>query len=228
MSRAPQRSGGWAHQAARTSSRFSGTRRAISAWRQSGSCQRRGNLIGAPVRPVALIDIASTFQRVQYVDGRFIPQGVAHGSEVLPAAEDGDNLEVHLAKDDNATRVPAIMALWDWCLGSDEQWLFDLESHRAAWSYDHGLWLTGESEWTSETLRRVVDRPWEMTLTFRGDRQAFAAVAERLDAVTVDDCLRVAASVPASWPISKNDLESVAWLLYRRRPGVAARLRKRI
>jgi hypothetical protein len=120
-----------------------------------------GRKIEAPVRPTALIDISNDFADWSYSPGRNLPPGVAHGSLLLDNAEDGDVLS-YLFDDDNRRRQPAMLALWDWCLGGDEQWLYELSSDKSVWSFDHGFWLTGETGWTKEILTRNVDVAWPL------------------------------------------------------------------
>lgn len=184
-----------------------------------------GRLIGAPVRPTALIEIPGELSGWKYGEVHRLAPGIAHGSLNLEAADVVDAL-LYTSDDDNPRRQPALAALWDWCLGEDEQWLYDLREDRSIWTFDHGLWLGGGFGWTGDQLEHDVDVAWWWNeSSARMDKAAFYEVADRLEAITVQQLLSVVACVPVAWSVPQFELETVAWFLYRRRAGVAQRLR---
>lgn len=185
-----------------------------------------GALLDAPVRPIALIDIPLAFSKWQYRDLTGLPPGLAHGSLALDKAEVVDEMTYRSA-DDNRVRQVLLLALWDWCMGEDQQWLYDTSADLSIWTFDHGFWISGgEALWTQESLSRTVDLPWGWRETVSGlSASTFHEVARRLEAVTADDLLRAVATVPTEWKVGDADLEAVAWFLYRRRLPVADRLR---
>jgi hypothetical protein len=184
-----------------------------------------GRILGAPVRPVALIEIPPNIASWEYARGSYVYPSVGHASEHLPNSIRESQL-LHVESDDNRTRHAFLMGLWDWCMGTDEQWLYSPDEDMAVWSFDHGLWLTGETGWNTTILTRVVDWPWELDCTIHGvDPTALHNVANRLEMISADECIAIAASVPSNWGTIEQDLETVAWLLYRRRKPVANRLR---
>ncbi|GAA1592189.1 hypothetical protein GCM10009804_55630 [Kribbella hippodromi] len=184
-----------------------------------------GRLIDAPVRPTALVTVPHELAGWKYGETQRLASGVAHGSLNLPSADVVDEL-LYTFHDDNQRRQPALAALWDWCLGEDEQWLYDLDDDRSIWSFDHGLWLGGGFGWSGDQLERDVGVDWSWDESVIGmDKAAFHEVADRLHAVTVQQLLEAVACVPTAWQVPQFELETVAWLLYRRRTQVAVRLR---
>lgn len=184
-----------------------------------------GALIGAPVRPTALIEIGPEHAGWQYGEYQRLRPCVAHGSLLLEDAEVSDEL-LYARADDNARRQPALAALWDWCLGEDEQWLYEPGADYQVWSFDHGWWIGGAGDWTAVDLQQVADRDWTWNETSRHlDGAAFLEVADRLEAVTPNELIEAVCRVPAVWGVSDADLEAVAWMLHRRRGPVASRLR---
>jgi hypothetical protein len=184
-----------------------------------------GRLIEAPVRQTAVVQIPEELAGWRYGEFQTLRAGVAHGSLHLESADVIDEL-LYTARDDNARRQPALAALWDWCLGEDEQWLYDVSEDRSIWTFDHGLWLGGGFGWSGDQLEVDVDTAWPWNGSPEGmDPRAFMSVADRLEAVTQEDLLAVVGCVPLAWDVPQFDLETVAWMLYRRREDVAARLR---
>lgn len=185
-----------------------------------------GELIGAPVRPISLVEIPPALAGWRYGETEKLPAGIAHGSLVLEQAEVVDEL-IYRDDDDNRVRQVHLLALWDWCLGEDQQWLYDTASERSVWSFDHGFWISGgEAHWSGTSLRRTVDLAWAWDESPSGlSANTFHEVARRIESVTSDDLLRVVASVPTEWKVDDRELEAVAWFLHRRRVPVANRLR---
>ncbi|MBB6567004.1 hypothetical protein HPO96_31200 [Kribbella sandramycini] len=184
-----------------------------------------GRLIGAPVRPTALIEIPEELSGWKYGEVHRLSAGIAHGSLNLEFADVIDEL-LYTSDDDNARRQPALAALWDWCLGEDEQWLYDLRDDHSIWTFDHGLWLGGGFGWSGDQLAHDVAANWWWTEPVTGmDKAAFGDVADRIEAVTAEQLIEVVAGVPVAWDVPPFELETVAWFLYRRRTPVANRLR---
>jgi hypothetical protein len=63
--------------------------------------------------------------------------------------EVGDVVEVrslqHRSEDDNARRHVGVYALYDWCWGADDQWLYQGGTRNTIFSHDHGSYLWGGS-----------------------------------------------------------------------------------
>lgn len=187
-----------------------------------------GRLIGAPVCHRALATVPPSVTRwADYPVRASDSAVVAHASLHVAGAVDDDAL-AYTRRDDNARRQASLLALWDWCLGDDEQWLYDASNSSSIWSYDHGLWFTtGEGDWTPAVLERMVDLDGTFQAAPPGlDRVRMLEVAQLLEAITPDDLLTVMSAVPVDWSASDSDLEAMAWFLYRRAPGVAERTRR--
>lgn len=184
-----------------------------------------GDLLGAPVRPTALIAVPDTLQEWRIAPGIPLRGCVAHGSEHLAQAEENDSFE-YRGRDDNRSRQAQLIALWDLCMGGDPQWLYDLGNEYSTWSFDHGLWLGGDGYWTRESLiaSRDIEWPWEESVAGL-DRTSFSAFAHQVEAITPEQVLTVLARVPVEWGTSNEDLETLGWFIYYRRAAAARRLR---
>jgi hypothetical protein len=130
--------------------------------------------------------------------------------------------------DDNARRHVGVYALCDWCFSADEQWLYDLDDEQALYSHDHGLYFPplGQGRWTRTDLVAQADAPHE----WRDPRKDLSAaachdVANALEHVERESLVQVLRSIPASWPVSDEDLEALGWFLERRAPAVASPVR---
>lgn len=191
---------------------------------------RVGELIGAPVCETSLIRIPAALAGTQLRHG-FPPlqEGIAHASRALEHADEAGrpNL-IDRAKDDNTRRHVGVYALYDWCFGSDPQWLYDRDNDRTTYSHDHGLYFPphGMGGWTRQALIDHVGRANELRDARGGlSAEAVKGTALALEAVTRDDLVKVLCSIPRSWPVPDRDLEALGWFLEMRAPAVAARVR---
>lgn len=186
-----------------------------------------GRLIGAPVRPTALLTIPLSLDGTQYGPTRRESwhAGVAHASLHLDGALEDDHI-LHPRRGSNPQRRARLLVLWEWCLGADAQWLYETSSSDAIWSFDHGFWLGGEgSDWDIPTLTRLVREPWPWADKTAGiDADEALRCASRLRTVTVEEILDVLAAVPVAWGVPDSDLEALGWFLYNRRSTVADRV----
>jgi hypothetical protein len=188
-----------------------------------------GKLIGAPVCHTSLIRIpaalAGTVMRPGYPP---LEEGLAHASLALDHAEEKrPNLESR-TNDDNKSRHVGVYALYDWCFGNDQQWLYDLDNDHALYSHDHGLYLppAGRGLWTRADLIRQVGEPHELPdPPTELCSEAVKRFALALEAVTRSDLAGILSAIPAGWPVSDQELEALGWFLERRAPEVADRLR---
>lgn len=187
-----------------------------------------GRLIGAPVRPTALIQIGDGLEDWKHGDGRLLRAGIGHGSLLLEGDPMESDILEHLNEDDNRRRQPAIIALWEWCLGQDAQWLYAHSDENSIWSFDHDCWFDGhERPWTAAHLTTVVNSRSELLAPPTGmDPDRFSEVADVIEAVQPNQLLEAVAAVPEAWPIETPELETVAWFLYARRRTVADSLRR--
>lgn len=190
------------------------------------------SLIKAPMRPQKLLsiraDLAQSWKEfpVAVHDGLLI---VANGSLLLESAIDEDRL-AHTTKDDNENRQARLLAMWDWCLGGDPQWLYDGMNDKSIWSFDHGFWFATESTaWDDSALETLVDVDWTWSESKFPAVSAseLNACADDLLKLTAEEIASACAKVPLEWGIPRDSLETLAWFVYVRRISVANRLKIR-
>jgi hypothetical protein len=76
-----------------------------------------GRLVGAPVCDARLLEIPAELDD-EFAPGQYLRPGIAHGSQAIVRAVEMRKI-LHRDKDDNASRVAGVFALWDWCWGDD-------------------------------------------------------------------------------------------------------------
>ena len=186
-----------------------------------------GRLIGAPVIRTVVIEIPQALAGYEPRPGTPIKAGLAHASAALERADEMGRPSLYArSQDDNRTRHAGVYALYDWCYGSDKQWLYDIDDDRRIYSHDHGLYLPW-GWWTDgSTLVASVDDPHALPDAPAGlSPAAVEEVANRLEAVTRTELASILNQVPAAWPVTDGVLGTLGWFLERRAPAVAARLR---
>lgn len=186
-----------------------------------------GRLISAPVIRTVIIEVPAQLAGYEPRPGTPISAGLAHASEALNHADEMGRPSLYArSQDDNSTRHAAIYALFDWCYGSDQQWLYDIDDDRRIYSHDHGLYLP--SGWMTDPAALVgaVDQPHPLPDPPTGlSPAAIEEAADRLEAVTRADLASILNGLPAAWPVTDQLLETVGWFLERRAPAVALRMR---
>jgi hypothetical protein len=188
-----------------------------------------GRLIGAPVCRTSLIRIPAALAGTPTRPASPpLEAGLAHASRALDHAEEGRPALASRANDDNRRRHVGVYALYDWCFGTDQQWLYDLDDDRRLYSHDHGLYFppTNQGLWTRADLIALVDEPHELPDPPTDlSAEAAKAIALALESVTRSDLAKILRAVPAGWPVTDQDLEALGWFLERRAPEVASRVR---
>lgn len=181
-----------------------------------------GQKIGAPVRPIALVQIPGELDWT-FAPGLRLRPGTAHGSLNLDSAKIVDDWRGLARRDDNRRRIAFLAALWDLCLGNDPQWLVEFADDAALWSFDHGFWFAGEVDWSPTTMTSgawTSDGVGDSTAT---ELRAAAAAVEEL---IWDDFEAAVHDVPLEWGTTQAEMSEVARILYARVGGVARRLRE--
>jgi len=184
-----------------------------------------GKIIGAPVCDTAIVRISDDLAGWEFRPGATVVPGYAHASlEVSGVVEERSLL--FRERDSNSKRHVGVIALYDWCWGGDDQWLYSGPSDQELFSHDHGYFLpdTGPT-WSIATLEGNVDVPHVKVCPLDGlDQQEVARVAESLRTLPQSRLIESLSLIPESWPVSDEELEAVGWFLQRRAPAVSARL----
>ncbi|NKS66340.1 hypothetical protein GS461_09605 [Rhodococcus hoagii] len=187
-----------------------------------------GRLIDAPVCEVALIEIGEDWAGYEVAPGLRLEPCIAHASlELTNCIESQD--QSHMRADDNARRWARWVALWDWCMGYDEQWLYAYDTDKSMWSFDHNMWIDAADNWGAHTSNGDTLFPWQ----WRGDWTCIDVdevyrVADRLDDVSRDEIIDACYAIPREWMVSLEDLDALVDMLYARKFHVARRLRNSI
>jgi len=138
-----------------------------------------------------------------------------------------DRQLAHRIRDDNRQRHAGIYALYDWCWGGDDQWLYGQDEDRRVYSHDHGHFFPRGPGWTEQSLLAEVDRPHPRPDDVSGlDTVEVERLASALDSVSRASLIEILSAVPDSWPITNAELEALGYFLEYRCQPVAARLRR--
>ena len=184
-----------------------------------------GRLIGAPVCQTAIVRIPDSLQGQKLGRGLRLEPGLAHASRKVDAADEYRFLR-YRDRDQNRVRHAGVFALYDWCWGGDDQWLYSGAADCELFSHDHGYYLpdVGPS-WSEDSLMAHVDQPHPLRASTDGlDRTEIIRLASelrKLDATSLVESLRM---IPQQWPVTDEELECVGWFLQRRAKAVANRL----
>ena len=184
-----------------------------------------GALLGAPVCDSAIVFLPPEIEGWEFRSGAMIESGYAHASRGVASAVEHRSLQ-YRERDDNARRHVGVFAVYDWCWGGDEQWLYAEPEDRKLYSHDHGWYLpeTGPT-WDVDALVARVGEAHMASWSPSGlDSAVIAACAQRLRTLTHDELVAALSGIPKSWPVSDLELERVGWFLESRAPEVAARL----
>jgi hypothetical protein len=189
---------------------------------------RVGRLIGAPVCETSLIRIPDQLAGWPTARGMPLASGLAHASLAIERADFRRPPLEERMSDDNQRRHVGVYALCDWCFSCDEQWLYDVDNGLAVYSHDHGLYFppVGRGFWTRDELvaNAALAHEWRDP---RGglSPQATQEVGDALDRISQAELVEVLQDIPASWPVSDDELEALGWFLEHRAPAVAGRVR---
>jgi hypothetical protein len=190
---------------------------------------RVGQLIGAPVCDVALIEIPQALLPWEFKPGIQLPTGFGTATrDISSAVREIRGMLEHRSDDDNAKRHGGAYALVDWCFGSDLQWLLDAGDDWRLYSHDHGWYFPPSgADWSAEQLRATADHSQVIPGSTTGlDKAHLEQLAQNLLNITRPSLAKILIEVPASWSaVTDSDLECLGWYLEYRAPQVATRLR---
>ncbi|MBL7257121.1 hypothetical protein [Paractinoplanes lichenicola] len=163
----------------------------------------------------------------EFAPGRLLQAGLSHGTIEVDAAIEERPMLRFRNQDDNRLRHAGIYALYDWCWGSDQQWLHSTSQQNSVFSHDHGFFLPPSGwRWDAGQLRAKVDEPHPLRQEVDGLlREDLWRFADELDKVDRAVLLPILLRVPSAWPATDTDLETLGWFLERRAVAVASRLR---
>lgn len=186
-----------------------------------------GLRLGAPVAPSTVISVADELMLDIQIDGVRPPPGMWFASQVVEDVTEQTALESPRAGGDPA-RLPRLLALWDLCMGEDQQFLY--EGDRRLWSFDHGLWFGGTAPWRPGALEGCVV-PWGEPHWGPRKRPLSStelhAAADAVASLDLVDLAFAVGRVPIEWGIPDSQLLDFAACVHARRAGVSARLRAR-
>lgn len=183
---------------------------------------RLGAVIGAPVCDVSLIDVPAEVLPFEYVDGRFLEAGVTVASKEVVGCNELRTLE-HRQRDENNRRHVGVLALYDWCLGGDPQWLYEAPDEDRIYSHDHGMYLGGD--WRAQDLTGRLADPFVAGPGGDLDEATKTNLADRLEAITPEAVAAVLRTVPRSWPATDAQLAGLGEFLVARAGLVSKRVR---
>lgn len=182
-----------------------------------------GQLIEAPVCNVEPMWIGEDVRGWDFRNGRLLEPGFAAASLEVPETVEERAL-AHRDEDDNKRRHVGIYALRDWCVGEDDQWLYQGSTQNSVFSHDHGFYLY-RGRWSALDLGALVNTSHTLPNPPAGlDQGTISATSARLRGLTTATVSEVMAAVPKSWPVADTDLEKMGQFLLDRAPLVADRL----
>ncbi len=82
-----------------------------------------GKLIEAPICECEIVFLPPEIEGWEFCPGFQIKSGFAHASQAITSAVEHRSLK-YRAKDENSQRHVGTFALYDWCWGGDDQWLY--------------------------------------------------------------------------------------------------------
>lgn len=186
-----------------------------------------GSLIGAPTCEVAVVRIPEEIAGWEFRPGATLEAGLAHASRDVEDVELRRSLD-YRHQDENTGRHAGVFALYDWCWGGDDQWLYRHTEEHKVYSHDHGWYLpeTGP-DWSENTLLNHLDEPHQPGYPKNDlNPHAIEAIATRLEEIDREQLIPILQSVPAAWAVTNTDLEALGFFLEHRAPSVAERLRQ--
>lgn len=187
-----------------------------------------GRAIGAPVVQTTVIKVPLELKGQEIKPGVAISSDYAHASLALDQCDElGRPNLIARSQDDNSRRHAGIYALFDWFMGCDQQWLYDINDDRSIHSHDHGLYLPplNEGRWTVDALQAHVGDAHVLPDDPAGlAAEAVAAVSKRLRELTRDEMVAALSAVPIGWSVTDDELDALGWFLESRAPQVADRV----
>lgn len=150
--------------------------------------------------------------------------GICFASREIDNVHQKDHL-TYLTRDNNPDHGPGYVALWEWCMGEDSQFLYRLEDRHSLTAFDYGLWLGMESYLDEDFYLHTPGPEYRWPENVRAmSARAFIQRADSLTALTQSNVLDIVSQVPVEWGFPDSLLIAIARWLYSRRRMVATSL----
>ncbi|WP_136090305.1 HipA family kinase [Auritidibacter ignavus] len=184
-------------------------------------CHEVAKYLQLPVPQYALVELPRNLKIHSYESPDDL---TCFGSELITGTVESRDLK-HLSDDDNSVHAPRFIALWEWCDGNDEQFLYQTLSEHSLVSFDFGMWLGIEAQWSvsSYTSKPPPHSRWPGSVKGMSTR-SFIDAANLVGNLTQKQALQIVSAVPVEWGFTDRDLIEVARFLMDRATRVKASL----
>jgi hypothetical protein len=125
---------------------------------------RLGNAIAAAVCEMGIMEVTAAHAGWAFKQGdpRGLEPGLASASLEVESVRE-ERVLSHRTEDENRRRHAGVYALYDWCHGSDPQWLYQANDGNRLFSHDHGHYFPSGPGWTVASLQSALDDPHPWT-----------------------------------------------------------------
>ena len=184
---------------------------------------RLGLLVGAPVPPVALVEISEGFVKAT-PEMAHVATGLAHGSRFLRDCTERINDVDHLDANDNRSRFARLALFFGWVGGSDHQFIYDKAEPHRVHSVDHSHFFHGGPDWTIDKLGQAPAAAANDMLMKKCQltKDELIGACRSLRAVTDDQIAEIVAGPPDEWGITIDERVAAAHYLATRRDQLVA------
>jgi hypothetical protein len=184
---------------------------------------RLGALVGAPIPPIALIEVPQELIDLN-PDMNHFHAGAAHGSRSIANVSERINDISHSQQPENRPRFAALAVFHGWLLAGDRQFLYGNEPPNLVYSVDHGHFFPGGPNWTTGSLTSAP------AATLAGDlvtacaltKQELSPPVAALNASTPEQIAEAVANPPSAWGVGLIERTQLACYLWKRRAEVSA------
>jgi len=181
-----------------------------------------GEVIGAPVPSVAIIDIPEIIIKenptIQYMQS-----GLSHGSLYMEGYS-GRKVIEHTDVPENKSRFAKLAVLYSWIMASDRQIIYE-EDSKLAISVDHGHFFPGGPNWQASNLQNnhqvTLDPFFDPCNLTSLD---FEPISDILKAIQCETIAKAVARPPSIWGLSEDDRIELAIYLNERHTNLVSLL----
>lgn len=177
---------------------------------------RFANAIGAPVPPVALVDVPAELIAAE-PELAGIPAGIAHGSRYVPRASATRQGIAHQNAPGNRGRYADLAVMYGWAGANDHQFFYE-DGTNLVWSFDHGHFFPGGPAWTIQSLRAAGPAAVDGTIQSACNLTAseLGEATSKLSSVHRDDFTTAIGWPPEAWYVTLDERIEMAVYLHRR------------